>query len=180
MKLCVLFPGIGYHCGKPLLYYAGKLARSKGYEVIELSYTGFENNTKGNEDKMRDAAALAFRQSVLQLKNIGFSEYEKVVFIGKSIGTAACTEYRSMYGIKAECVLLTPLVQTFLSDTANCTAFHGTADQWADTAEIRRLCSENNVPLHEYEGGNHSLETGDVCTDIRTVLDVMKKLSELL
>lgn len=31
-KMAVFFPGIGYHCDKPLLYYAQKLAAEKGYE----------------------------------------------------------------------------------------------------------------------------------------------------
>ena len=30
-KLAVLFPGIGYHCDKPLLYYSAKLAGAAGY-----------------------------------------------------------------------------------------------------------------------------------------------------
>lgn len=32
-KIAVLFPGIGYTCDKPLLYYSAKLAAEKGYEV---------------------------------------------------------------------------------------------------------------------------------------------------
>ena len=40
MKLAVFFPGIGYHCDKPLLYYSQKLAKECGYEeTIALSYT---------------------------------------------------------------------------------------------------------------------------------------------
>ena len=31
MKLVVCFPGIGYHCDKPLLYYSRKLAACAGY-----------------------------------------------------------------------------------------------------------------------------------------------------
>ena len=32
MKAAVFFPGIGYHCDKPLLYYSRKLAQECGYE----------------------------------------------------------------------------------------------------------------------------------------------------
>ena len=40
MKVAVFFPGIGYHCDKPLLYYSRKLAQECGYEeTIALSYT---------------------------------------------------------------------------------------------------------------------------------------------
>ena len=30
MKIAVFFPGIGYHCDKPLLYYARKLVQEYG------------------------------------------------------------------------------------------------------------------------------------------------------
>ncbi len=40
MRLVVVFPGIGYHCDKPLLYYGRKVASECGYdEVVTLSYS---------------------------------------------------------------------------------------------------------------------------------------------
>ena len=50
MKAAVFFPGIGYHCDKPLLYYSRKLAQECGYEeTIALSYTYDGGNIRGNE-----------------------------------------------------------------------------------------------------------------------------------
>ena len=40
-RLAVLFPGIGYHCDKPLLYYSARLARTAGYRVLPVPYAGF-------------------------------------------------------------------------------------------------------------------------------------------
>ena len=37
-KTAVIFPGIGYHTDKPLLYYSRKIAASQGYNVIEVPY----------------------------------------------------------------------------------------------------------------------------------------------
>ena len=37
-KIIVLFPGIGYHSDKPLLYFSKRIARSLGYEIVELKY----------------------------------------------------------------------------------------------------------------------------------------------
>lgn len=179
MKLCVLFPGIGYHSDKPLLYYSARLARSKGYEVLPLKFSGFDTSAKGNEEKMSAAAAHALDISAEQLDDTDFSRYEKIVFIGKSIGTIASLAYRERYGVDASCVLLTPLEMTFESLSHRCIAFHGTSDQWADTEAIRKLCRKHLVPLHEYEGANHSLETGDPFTDIRTVADVIEKLDSV-
>ena len=36
-KTAIIFPGIGYHTDKPLLYYSKKLAAESGYHVIEVS-----------------------------------------------------------------------------------------------------------------------------------------------
>ena len=124
MKLCILFPGIGYHCDKPLLYYAAKLARSKGYEVKALKYSGFDTSVKDNEDKMRNAAKLALSQSKAQLADIDLSVY--------------------------------------------------------DTSALRSVCQQKNVPLCEYDEANHSLETGDVMTDLKYLRDVIEKIERLL
>ena len=55
MKLAVFFPGIGYHCDKPLLYYAKKLTQQCRYEeCISLSYSydggkySLQGTTQGN------------------------------------------------------------------------------------------------------------------------------------
>ena len=37
-KIAVIFPGMGYHSDKPLLFFAKRLARKAGYEVAEVSY----------------------------------------------------------------------------------------------------------------------------------------------
>lgn len=39
MKLAVVFPGIGYHVDKPLLFYSKKIAASHGFEVA-AEYAG--------------------------------------------------------------------------------------------------------------------------------------------
>ena len=54
-KTAIIFPGIGYHTDKPLLYYSKKLAAESGYHVIEVSYSGFESGIKGNLEKMKRA-----------------------------------------------------------------------------------------------------------------------------
>ena len=63
MKLAVLFPGIGYHCDKPLLYYAAKLAKTEKYEVLPVPYTGFPEKVRGNMDKMRVCLEIAWSQA---------------------------------------------------------------------------------------------------------------------
>ena len=64
MKAAVFFPGIGYHCDKPLLYYSRKLAQECGYEeTIALSYTYDGGNIRGNEEKMQQAFESLYEQA---------------------------------------------------------------------------------------------------------------------
>lgn len=180
MKLCVLFPGIGYHCEKPLLYYSSRLAKSKGYEVLALKFSDFPEGAKGNAGKMRIAADHALMQSEKQLADIDLSRYDDIVLIGKSIGTKAALAFRGKHGLSAKAVLLTPLEMTFEHDTSGCIAFHGTSDQWAATSEIERLCEEHKVPLFEYKRANHSVETDDVFLNIRYLQDIMEKTDRFI
>ena len=52
MKLAVVFPGIGYHADKPLLYYSKKLAAQAGWQVVEVAYGAFPDRVKGDQAKM--------------------------------------------------------------------------------------------------------------------------------
>ena len=56
-QLAVLFPGIGYHIDKPLLYYSAKLARARGYDLLAVQYpalpTGLCKDRAGSEIHFR-------------------------------------------------------------------------------------------------------------------------------
>ena len=45
-KLAVIFPGIGYTADKPLLYYASRLARHYGYQILAVSYGTLPENVR--------------------------------------------------------------------------------------------------------------------------------------
>ena len=45
-RLAVIFPGIGYHCDKPILYYSRKLAKEQEYkEIISLESVSYTHLT---------------------------------------------------------------------------------------------------------------------------------------
>lgn len=89
MKLSVVFPGIGYHADKPLLYYSAKAAAECGWQ---------------------------------ERVNVNYSTSEKIV----------------------------------------------------------DLCASAEIPLQVIEGGNHSLETGHVLTDLANLQKVMEKTAAYL
>ena len=73
-KIACLFPGIGYTCDKPLLYYSWKLLKGSGWEIVPVPYTGFPDHVKGNPEKMEQCAQMALEQSEGILQGIDWNE----------------------------------------------------------------------------------------------------------
>ena len=179
-RLAVLFPGIGYHCDKPLLYYAAKLARAAGYAVLPVPYTGFPEKVRGDAEKLRASLALARSQAEAMLAGMNWAEYGEILYIGKSIGTVVAGQYAWEKGLTVRSVLLTPLAETFPFVRGRAIAFHGTADPWAETGAITEACRARGIPLFLTEGANHSLETGDALRDVRTLAETMERIDAFL
>ena len=73
MKLAILFPGIGYHCDKPLLYYAKKLARRYGYTIREVTYGDLPKGAKGDPAKLAECRRLGLAAAEAQLADVDWS-----------------------------------------------------------------------------------------------------------
>jgi len=82
-RLLVLFPGKGYVAG-PLLYYANFKYGADGYESIKINYDGCFQG-----DLSFDAVFENMNNHVLeQIRDVNFLEYDNIVFVSKSLGTA--------------------------------------------------------------------------------------------
>ena len=197
-KLCVLFPGVGYTNLKPLLYYSGKIAIHEGYELLQINYSNLPVKIGRDKEKMKEAFEIALSQAEDQLSQVRWDEYEDIIFVGKSIGTVIAAA--SGKGIKAKIkteihekknlvettvniryIYLTPLKDTFTyAESRSGIAFFGDADPWSEMEDIVNGTHRLEIPLHIYEGGNHSLETGEVKKDIEILGDVMKYIKEYI
>ena len=184
MKLAVIFPGIGYHTDKPLLYYGKKAAGALGYEIVEAPYGNFEKNIKGSAEKMEKAFYSARSQAETLLKAVDYDRYDRIVFISKSVGTAVSASYAHDHHIQAEHVYYTPVKASFqfmkIFEEQKGIVFHGNADPWGETTVVVKGFRARNLPLDITEGGNHSLETGDVLKDIQNLREIMEKTTEFL
>lgn len=182
-KLVVVFPGVGYHTDKPLLYYSKKLAHAKDYEIIEIKYDLPEAGAviKADAEKRKQAFDTAFEQVTKQLETVDFDSYEKVVFIGKSIGTALAARYNMTYELDADQIIFTPIETTFAFVTpCEGFVFHGDADPLCDTDMCTQLCEELSLTYVVIPGANHSLETENVLNNIEILGKVMSTEDKLL
>ena len=86
-KIAVLFPGIGYTKDKPILYYAGKIAASAGYDVCRLVSFNYSpgKSIRGNEPEMKKAFLELYKEAENQLAEIDWKEYDDILFLSKSI-----------------------------------------------------------------------------------------------
>lgn len=181
-KLAVFFPGIGYTVDKPLMHYSRRLAADAGFEVMILSYSGFPQKVKGDRDKMEESYGIALSQSREMLSCTDFSEYDTILFVGKSIGTIVAAEIASHSPIpeRIHFVLYTPLEDTFHFPLGNAIVFTGDADPWVKKDAVSVLCKEKNIPCHVIPDANHSLETNNVKHDIDNLSEIMKKIRKFI
>ena len=99
----ILFPGIEYHCDKPILYYGKKIAVMNGYtDCISLSYSYDGKNLRGNAAEMEKAFNSLYEQAEKQLDGVKFNQYDEILFVSKSIGTVIAVAYARKHSIKLQ------------------------------------------------------------------------------
>ena len=172
-KLAVVFPGVGYHADKPLLYYSRKLAAQYGYEIICADYGILPSGIKGDAGKMYAAFEQALSHVEEQLASVDFVSCSRVLFLSKSIGTAVAAAYDGKHKTGAGHVSYTPVEASFQFMTQPGIAFTGTQDSWVDHETIKEDCEKGGFPLYVIEDANHSLETGDVKKDLENLQEIM-------
>lgn len=179
-KIAVVFPGVGYHADKPLLYYSRKIAGQYGYEIICADYGQLPSGIKGDTKKMYAAYELALAKVTEQFSRIEFGSYDKVLFLSKSIGTALAASYDAMHRIGAGQVYYTPVEASFRAIGTEGIVFHGTGDDWAKTEAVVSECEKRKLPLYLTEHANHSMETGETLRDLEIMREIMEKTEDYI
>lgn len=184
-KLAIFFPGIGYHCDKPLLYYSRKLADEAGYKsILTLEYSlagsNITGNIRGDKEKMQQAFSYLYAQAAKQLSSINWQDYDEIIFISKSIGTVIASVFAQHEKISCRQILYTPLCETYDFHPQNAIAFLGTSDPWSDIEKVTDISRTQKIPLFLYPDANHSLETKDTLRNIKTLQDVMEETKRFL
>lgn len=185
-KLAVIFPGVGYTCAKPLLYYTAAMAAEHDYEIIRLDYGQDIHTFHGRTPaELEPVIKLAIKRTLPQLESVPFNDYEDIVFISKSIGTTISCQLEGALSLrgKVKQFLMTPIPSTlrYLSDV-NGLFFAGTADPYMPENKIR--AAARNFPEKTggiFEDCNHSLEQkGDTLGAIRNLRLIVECLEKML
>ena len=178
-KLAVFFPGIGYTVAKPLMHYSRRIASNLGYEIRLLPYAGFPEKIRGDAARMKESYEIALTQAREMLQDVNFEEYEDILFVGKSIGTVVAAQLAAERDLcnRTRLVFYTPLEETFKYPCKKALVFTGEEDPWVGGSDSRiaQLAKENGFRCYSIPQANHSLESKDICRDIRTLEMVMQE-----
>ena len=183
-KTAVFFPGIGYTVDKPLMHYSRRLAAGMGYEILLLPYTGFPKKILGDREKMAESYRIALAQAEQMLSGTDLTDADEILFVGKSVGTIVAAQIASVSPASGRIrfVLYTPLAETFSFPLGDAIVFTGSADPWVggESSPVPDLCRQKGIPCHLVPGANHSLEGGDIDTDLIHLQQIMKETASFI
>lgn len=149
-RIVVTFPG-GRGAEIPLLYYGAKYYEDMGYEKLFVSHSVLDNPAFDN----------VYENALKILKNIDWNDYEKIVFIAKSLGTVVACKIKELLQIPASLILFTPLKETleFIHKENNVLLVAiGDEDMWLSSDVLNKHCEENGIKCHVEHGVGHRME----------------------
>ena len=164
---------------RPLLHFSRRIAAAQGYEIRIMDYKGFPSKVKGDRKRMEESFDIALGQAREMLSGVDLEEYEDILFIGKSIGNIVAAKIASESPAKERIrmILYTPLDDTFtFSFGKEAIAFTGDDDPWVgrEKSRISALCEARGIPCTVIPQANHSLESGDVFSDLKELYRIME------
>lgn len=153
----------------PLLYFGAKFYVDKDYEKVFIQHPASGN---GLEEVYENAKAI--------LRSYDFSEYEDIVFVGKSMGTVVACKLKEELQIDASLVLFTPLMDTLpymKADNRVVLAAAGDNDRFLEWEVLRNHCEKESVPYYIEPGVGHAMEVkDDLAKNLQVISNVIGQL----
>lgn len=188
-ELAVFFPGRGYTCAMPVLYYPTRLMIQRGADALTIEYNAsrdpefdqldLEERLRRLGNDARNAVEVALTQR----------DYQRVVLFGKSLGSLvlAWLLVHEPELLHATYVWLTPLVRVpFLREAVRrgkpqSLFIAGDADPLFDATVMQELMKTGDFHLLVLSGANHSLEIeGDLEATLKGMALILRTLNEFL
>lgn len=181
--LAVVFPGIGYRCFGPLLYYPSRLLMSRGADVLWVEYEydrdqEYERMQPAQQRKRLFADASAALDAAL-----GERSYRRLTLVGKSLGTLALGHLlatpSSPLPTDTRAVWLTPLLTNAEARdmmgrvTVPSLYITGSADALYDREFARKLGQGPGAKVIVVDGADHSLDVADAGRSVEILKDVL-------
>ena len=177
-----VFPGYGYQCYGPVIYYPSLALLSLGADVLWVEYA---YDKEPDYEQMQPSGRRAWRLSDSRAavdKALERGSYSRFTLVGKSIGTAVIGDLLSNGPEldRAAAVYVTPLLRnerlrTQLKRLNNLSLFvSGTVDSEYDAEFAAELQGKPTVRFLQLEGADHSLE---IRGNALLSLEILKQLT---
>lgn len=184
-KLAVFFPGRKYSVDCPLLYFTDFICKEKGYETKYLHYAAYREEKSRNT--IEQDVNRAEEEVMAVLDGIDFSKYQEILFVSKSIGTVLAAKAQEKYQLTVRNVYFTPLEPTLpylrslrRNAPEENLIIAGTKDPFLEASVLKEVCEAENLPLHQFTGLGHSMETEHVMESLDTLKKIMGIVQDFL
>jgi predicted alpha/beta-hydrolase family hydrolase len=188
-QLAVLLPGLGYTLDMPLFYYAEKLLLERGWDVLRVEYAyntrpEFQTLPKPERDRWLLADTIA-----AWLAGRDQRTYERVVLIGKSLGTRAMGHLLTMADPPPNvgAIWLTPLLgeeqlrQQIQQYGGPSLFVIGTADPHFEPVALEKMQVATIGEAVVVRNADHGMDIpGDPIASVRAVERVVEALGRFL
>lgn len=168
--LAVVFPGQNYSAERPLLDYAGKLAREYGCDLLLLEY-GYQAARVSFKREEIDIVAEECKIALASLP-----DYEQLLFISKSMGTIIAGKVASEPGMgeKVSHLFLTPVPESlpFIRQSRG-SVIYGGSDPMFTGQYPAELSSMKQVRVYRIDDANHALEVDSVNESLAVLLVII-------
>ncbi|WNS41686.1 hypothetical protein [Paenibacillus sp. MMS20-IR301] len=168
--LAVVFPGQNYSAERPLLEYAGKLAREYGCDLLLLEY-GYQSARAAFKREEMDIVAAECRVALASLP-----EYERLLFISKSMGAVIAGKVAEEAGTgkKISHLFLTPTADglPYMKQSRG-SVIYGGSDPLFTEQHSAELGGLKQMRVYRIDDANHSLEVGSVNESLAVLLVVI-------
>jgi predicted alpha/beta-hydrolase family hydrolase len=180
-QVAIVFPGVGYTCHMPLLYYPSRALLGLGVDVLWVEHNYIKqpdfrmlSAAEQNRRLLEDASA-AYRTALTQ------RTYGEVTLLGKSLGTRAMAQLFASDAAVAGCrdVWLTPVLRdTTVREQLGCRrsplVVIGTADSYYDAAYLAGLRATSPGKVMIEEDADHNME---VEGDLDRCLSIIERIT---
>ena len=186
--LALLLPGFGYTLDMPLFYYAGNLLLERGWDVLRVEYAynkhpEFQSLLEPERERWLLADATAAWRA-----GLGQRTYERVVLIGKSLGTLAMghllttTDHASIGAVWLTPLLGEKRLREQIRQYGGPSLFViGTADPHFDPVVLEEMQVATIGEAVVVKNADHGLDIpGDPILSIRAVERVVEALGRFL
>ncbi len=184
-EAAVVFPGMRYTAGMPLLYYASRALFGNGLDVLSVGINYSRDPYFG--DLSREDRAVLLSEDTDAVMRAAHERYARVrVILGKSLGTRAVAHALRDNGTVERAIWLTPIVSDeellgkMMRVTCQSLLVIGTNDPFYDGDALERLGRTANFEILRVTGADHSLETEDTDESLRILTTVVSRIRRFI